>query len=67
MERIITAVDNRNVTYMEDLVSYLDENKKPGEKLNLTVLRNQSYLDIGVLLGDRSNSTKTNDTKDPYD
>ncbi|MDW0221941.1 MAG: trypsin-like peptidase domain-containing protein [Nitrososphaeraceae archaeon] len=64
---IITAVDNRNVTYMEDLVSYLDENKKPGEKLNLTVLRNQSYLDIGVLLGDRSNSTKTNDSKDPYD
>lgn len=64
---IITAVDNRNVTYMEDLVSYLDENKKPGEKLNLTILRNQSYLDIGVLLGDRSNSTKTNDTKDPYD
>jgi S1-C subfamily serine protease len=64
---IITAVDNRNVTYMEDLVSYLDENKKPEEKLNLTVLRNQSYLDIGVLLGDRSNSTKTNDTKDPYD
>ena len=63
---IITAVDNHNVTYMEDLVSYLDENKKPGEKLNLTVLRNQSYLDIGVLLGDRSNSTKTNDTKDPY-
>ena len=64
---IITAVDNHNVSYMEDLVSYLDENKKPGEKLNLTVLRNQSYLDIGVLLGDRSNSTKTNDTKDPYD
>ena len=64
---IITAVDNHNVTYMEDLVSYLDENKKPGEKLNLTLLRNQSYLDIGVLLGDRSNSTKTNDTKDPYD
>lgn len=64
---IITAVDNHNVTYMEDLVSYLDENKKPGEKLNLTVLRNQSYLDIGVILGDRSNSTKTNDTKDPYD
>jgi S1-C subfamily serine protease len=64
---IITAVDNHNVTYMEDLVSYLDENKKPGEKLNLTVLRNQSYLDIGVLLGDRSNSTKTNDTKDSYD
>jgi S1-C subfamily serine protease len=63
---IITAVDNHNVTYMEDLVSYLDENKKPGEKLNLTVLRNQSYLDVGVLLGDRSNSTKTNDTNDPY-
>jgi S1-C subfamily serine protease len=64
---IITAIDNRNVTYMEDLVSYLDEHKKPGEKLDLTVLRNQSYLDIGVLLGDRSNSTNTNTTKDSYD
>ena len=64
---IITAIDNRNVTYMEDLVSYMDEHKKPGEKLDLTVLRNQSYLDIGVLLGDRSNSTNTNTTKDSYD
>ena len=64
---IITAIDKRNVTYMEDLVSYLDEHKKPGEKLDLTVLRNQSYLDIGVLLGDRSNSTNTNTTKDSYD
>jgi S1-C subfamily serine protease len=64
---IITAIDNRNVTYMEDLVSYMDEHKKPGEKLDLTVLRNQSYLDIGVLLGDRSNSTNTNTKKDSYD
>jgi hypothetical protein len=45
----------------------MDEHKKPGEKLDLTVLRNQSYLDIGVLLGDRSNSTNTNTTKDSYD
>ena len=70
---IITAVDSHNVTYMEDLVSYIDENKQPGEKLNLTVIRNQSYLDLNVLLGDRSNSTKSDnstrseDAKDPYD
>lgn len=69
---IITAVDSHNVTYMEDLVSYIDENKQPGEKLNLTVIRNQTYLDLNVLLGDRSNSTKTDnstkseDAKDPY-
>jgi S1-C subfamily serine protease len=69
---IITAVDNHNVTYMEDLVSYIDENKQPGEKLDLTVNRNQSYLDLNVLLGDRSNntksdnSTKSEDAKDPY-
>jgi S1-C subfamily serine protease len=37
---IITSVDNHNVTYMEDLVSYMDENKQPGEKLNVTVFRN---------------------------
>jgi S1-C subfamily serine protease len=63
---IITAVDNHNVTYMEDLVSYIDENKHPGNKLNLTVFRNQSYSDISVLLGDRNNSTKSEEAKDPY-
>jgi S1-C subfamily serine protease len=69
---IITAVDSHNVTYMEDLVSYIDENKQPGENLNLTVIRNQTYLDLGVLLGDRSNSTKSDnstkseDAKEPY-
>ncbi|HEY9399310.1 MAG TPA: trypsin-like peptidase domain-containing protein [Nitrososphaeraceae archaeon] len=63
---IITAVDNHNVTYMEELVSYIDENKHPGDKLNLTVFRNQSYSDISVLLGDRNNSTKSEEEKDPY-
>jgi S1-C subfamily serine protease len=63
---IITAVDNHNVTYMEDLVSYVDENKRPGDKLNLTVFRNHSYSDINVVLGDRSNSTKSEEAKDPY-
>ena len=63
---IITAVDNHNVTYMEDLVSYIDENKQPGEKLNVTVFRNHTYTDLSVVLGDRSNSTKTDEEKDPY-
>jgi len=63
---IITAVDNHNVTYMEDLVSYMDENKQPGEKLNVTVFRNNTYADLNVKLGDRSNSTKTEEEKDPY-
>ena len=62
----ITAVDDKNVTYMEDMVSYIDENKRPGEKLILTVFRNQSYLDIPVLLGDRNNSTKSEEASDPY-
>ena len=63
---IITAVDNHNVTYMEDLVSYMDENKQPGEKLSVTVFRNHTYTDLSVELGDRSNSTKTDEEKDPY-
>lgn len=63
---IITAVDNRNVTYMEDLVSYIDENKHPGDKLNLTVFRDHSYTNISVLLGDRNNSTKPEEADDPY-
>ena len=63
---IITAIDRHNVTYMEDLVSYMDENKQPGEKLNVTVFRNETYTDLSVKLGDRNNSTKTEEEKDPY-
>jgi S1-C subfamily serine protease len=63
---IITSIDNHNVTYMEDLVSYMDENKQPGEKLNVTVFRNQTYTDLSVKLGDRNNSTKVEEEKDPY-
>jgi len=63
---IITAIDSHNVTYMEDLVSYMDENKQPGEKLNVTVFRNETYTDLSVKLGDRNNSTKTEEEKDPY-
>jgi S1-C subfamily serine protease len=63
---IITAIDSHNVTYMEDLISYMDENKQPGEKLNVTVFRNQTYTDLSVKLGDRNNSTKTEEEKDPY-
>jgi S1-C subfamily serine protease len=51
---------------MEDLVSYIDENKQPGEKLSVTVFRNHSYIDLSVELGDRNNSTKTDEDEDPY-
>jgi len=63
---IITAADKKNVTYMEDLVSYIDEKKQPGQKLLLTIFRNQSYVDISVLLGDRNNSTKIENATNPY-
>lgn len=63
---IITAADKKNVTYMEDLVSYIDEKKQPGQKLLLTIFRNQSYVDISVLLGDRNNNTKIENATNPY-
>src|SRR5437867_1779717 len=63
---IITAADKKNVTYMEDLVSYIDEKKQPGQKLLLTIFRSQSYVDISVLLGDRNNSTKIENATKPY-
>jgi S1-C subfamily serine protease len=63
---IITAADKKNVTYMEDLVSYIDEKKQPGQKLLLTIFRNQSYVDISVLLGDRNNNTKIENATKPY-
>jgi len=47
---IITAIDGINITDMSGLVSYLANNTEPGQKINLTVLRDGQQLSIPVTL-----------------
>ena len=50
---IITAVDGHNIIKIEDLVSYLEEQKKVGDKITLTIYRNGQFLDLETTLQER--------------
>jgi S1-C subfamily serine protease len=49
---IITKVDGKEVTGMDDVISAVNAHK-PGDDLTLTVLRNGQQRDVTVKLGDR--------------
>jgi S1-C subfamily serine protease len=50
---IITAIDGRIVNQNEDLISYIAENKKVGDKITLTIYRNGQFLDLEMTLQER--------------
>ncbi|HEX7206914.1 MAG TPA: trypsin-like peptidase domain-containing protein [Nitrososphaeraceae archaeon] len=50
---IITAIDGRIVNQTEDLISYIAENKKVGDKITLTIYRNGQFLDLEMTLQER--------------
>ena len=49
---IITKVDGKQVTGMDDVISAVNEHK-PGDELTLTVWRDGQQKDVTVKLGDR--------------
>jgi S1-C subfamily serine protease len=46
-------VDGQEILEFSDLLSYMMLNKKPGDELILTVLRDGEEMDISVILGER--------------
>ncbi len=50
---IIVAINGYYVDNMDDLVSYLVVNTRPGDEVMLTVIRNGDTLEIPVVLGER--------------
>ena len=59
---IVTALDGNNVTYLEQLISYMDNKKMPGDNMTITVYRNNSLANITATLGDRSQINNVNNT-----
>jgi S1-C subfamily serine protease len=47
---ILIKVDSIPITRIDDVISYLDINKKVGDKINLTVNRNGQILDLAATL-----------------
>ncbi len=50
---LITAIDGRSIMTFGDLLKYLINNKKPGDTITLTILRNGSTKEIELKLGSR--------------
>ncbi|MBV9359661.1 MAG: trypsin-like peptidase domain-containing protein [Chloroflexi bacterium] len=50
---IVVAVDGRSVGTPGQLRSYVENNKRPGDTVTLTVLRNGQRQDVPVTLGER--------------
>ena len=50
---IIVAIDGRSVRTMDDLIVYLVEETRPGQKATLTILRDGREESLGVTLGKR--------------
>ena len=51
---IITSVDGKNITRFDDLVSYLEQNKSPGNNITLTVYREGKYVQMNIVLAGTS-------------
>ena len=52
---IIIAIDSHAVSRIDDIISYLDINKKVGDKVNLTVNRNGQIINLVATLEARPN------------
>lgn len=61
---VITAIDNKPVTKMAELQEYLFGNKKPGDKVTITYLRNKNKKTTTVELKNAQGNTKVVKTAD---
>jgi S1-C subfamily serine protease len=54
---VIVAVDGKSITEFEELVSYLENNKIPGDKVLLTINRHGDTIDLEALVGARPSAS----------
>ena len=62
---IITGADGKKIIFIDDLVSYVEDNKKPGDQITIKVHRNSSDLDLKMTLGEKPFPSVVNRTTSP--
>ena len=62
---IITGADGKKIIFIDDLVSYIEDNKKPGDQITITVHRDSSDLDLKMKLGEKPFPSVVNKTTSP--
>jgi S1-C subfamily serine protease len=50
---IIISIDNHIIKNMEELLSYIERNKKPGQEVNIGIFRTGKIVNISLVLGVR--------------
>jgi S1-C subfamily serine protease len=50
---IIIGVDGHNISRIDDFISYIDQQKSPGDNITLTVYRNEHTVDLKATLAAR--------------
>lgn len=59
---VITAINGKAVKGMDDLISYLGSQTRPGDKVTLSILRDGKSIEIPVTLGTRPNQAVSSST-----
>jgi S1-C subfamily serine protease len=54
---IITAINKQNITKIDQLITYIDQQTKPGDTITLSVYRNGHYVDLKAKVMTRPSST----------
>ena len=47
------AVDQNAIVLFDDLIAYIDENKRPGDEIIITIIRDGREMEISLILGIR--------------
>ncbi|MFQ5998718.1 MAG: S1C family serine protease [Candidatus Bathyarchaeia archaeon] len=50
---VVVAVDEFPVAKFDDLISFVEENRRPGDTIKLTIIRDGEVSDISITLGER--------------
>jgi S1-C subfamily serine protease len=59
---IVTAVDGSKIIFLDDLVSFIENNKRPGDNMTITVHRDNHDLDLKLTLGKKPSQNTFNNT-----
>lgn len=55
---IILKIDNRDVTKIDDILAYLESQKHVGDKIHLTILRDNTIRELDLVLGEKPSPDK---------
>jgi S1-C subfamily serine protease len=60
---IITRIDGKRIIFLDDLVSYIEDNKKPGDDITVIAFRDKGYVELKLILGKKPLQFSLNLTK----